>query len=101
MSPATKQAALAKLDALEVNVGYPGTWIDYSPLHIARDDAFGNMRRAEAFLRARNLANLKQPVDPLKWPINPQLPGAVIMFSPNAEFFSAAILQPPYFDWKG
>ena len=23
------------------------------------------------------------------------------MFSPNAEFFSAAILQPPYFDWQG
>ncbi|PYV53512.1 MAG: hypothetical protein DMG91_16890 [Acidobacteria bacterium] len=22
------------------------------------------------------------------------------MFSPNAEFFSAAILQPPYFDWQ-
>ena len=32
---------------------------------------------------------------------NPQVPGAVIMFSPNAEFFSAAILQPPYFDWQG
>jgi predicted metalloendopeptidase len=59
------------------------------------------MRRAEAFLRSRNLTKLKQPVDPIEWPINPQVPGAVIMFSPNAEFFSASILQPPYFDWKG
>ena len=66
-----------------------------------RGDAFGNMRRAEAFLRSRNLAKLKQPVDPIEWPINPQIPGAVIMFSPNAEFFSAAILQPPYFDAQG
>jgi putative endopeptidase len=59
------------------------------------------MRRAEAFNRARNLARLKEPVDPIDWPLNPQAPGAVIMFSPNAEFFSAGILQPPYFDARG
>src|SRR4051812_2088015 len=59
------------------------------------------MRRPEVFIRSRNLAKLKQPVDPIEWPINPQTPGAVIMFSPNAEFFSAAILQPPYFDSSG
>jgi endothelin-converting enzyme/putative endopeptidase len=59
------------------------------------------MQRAEAFNRARNLARLKEPVDPIDWPLNPQAPGAVIMFSPNAEFFSAGILQPPYFDAQG
>ena len=101
MSPRTKQKALAKLSALQVMVGYPDAWIDYSSLDVARGDAFGNMRRAEAFIRLRNLAKLKQPVDPIEWPINPQVPGAVIMFSPNAEFFSAAILQSPYFDSEG
>jgi len=101
MSPQTKEKALAKLAALEVIVGYPDTWIDYSTLNIVRDDAFGNMRRAEAFLRSRNLAKLKEPVDPIEWPINPQVPGAVIMFSPNAEFFTAGMLQPPYFDPSG
>jgi putative endopeptidase len=101
MSPQTKQKASAKLSALQVMVGYPDVWIDYSSLDVLRGDALGNMRRAEAFNRLRNLARLKQPVDPIEWPINPQSPGAVIMFSPNAEFFSAAILQPPYFDWQG
>jgi len=101
MSLPTKQKALAKLAALKVMVGYPDVWIDYSSLEVARGDAFGNMRRAEAFNRRRNLARLKQPVDPIEWPINPQVPGAVIMFSPNAEFFAAAILQPPYFDSEG
>jgi len=101
MSPETRKKALAKLDALEVIVGYPDTWIDYAPLDVVRGDAFGNMQRAEAFLRVRSLAKLKQPVDPIEWPINPQVPGAVIMFSPNAEFFSAGILQPPYFDSQG
>jgi len=59
------------------------------------------MRRAEAFNRSRNLAQLKQPADPDEWRIDPQVVGAVIMFSPNAEFFSAGILQPPYFDSQG
>jgi len=101
MSPQTKEKALAKLAAFEIGIGYPDQWIDYSALDIVRGDAFGNMRRAEAFIRRRSLSQLKQPVDPIEWPINPQTPGAVIMFSPNAEFFSAAILQPPYFDANG
>ena len=101
MSGETRKKALAKLSAFEIYIGYPDTWIDYSSLDVVRGDAFGNMRRAEAFLRARNLAKLKMPVEPIEWPINPQIPGAVIMFSPNAEFFSAAIFQPPYFESDG
>ena len=101
MSPETKQKALAKLAALQVIVGYPDEWIDYSSLEIARGDAFGNMRRAESFHHSRDLSRLRQPVNPIDWPINPQQPGAVIMFSPNAEFFTAGILQPPYFDPDG
>jgi predicted metalloendopeptidase len=101
MSAQTKQQALAKLAALQVIVGYPDVWIDYSSFDVARGDAFDNLRRAEAFNRLRNLAKLKQRVDPIEWPINPQVPGAVIMFSPNAEFFSAAILQAPYFESQG
>src|SRR3989442_5953273 len=59
------------------------------------------MRRAEAFNRLRNLAKLRQPADPAEWRIDPQVVGAVIVFSPNSEFFSAGILQPPYFDSEG
>jgi putative endopeptidase len=101
MSAETKKKALRKLDALTIGVGYPDTWIDYSTLEVVRGDAFGNMQRAEAFNRSRNLAKLRQPADPAEWRIDPQIVGAVIMFSPNAEFFSAAILQPPYFDSQG
>jgi predicted metalloendopeptidase len=101
MSPETKQKALAKLAALQVIVGYPDEWIDYSSFEIVRGDAFGNMRRAESFNRSRDIRRLQQPVNPIDWPINPQQAGAVIMFSPNAEFFTAGILQPPYFDPDG
>jgi putative endopeptidase len=101
MSPQTKEKALAKLAALRIGVGYPDRWIDYSTLDVKRGDALGNMRRAEAFNRSRNLAKLRQPADPNEWRIDPQIVGAVIVFSPNAEFFSAGILQPPYFDSRG
>jgi putative endopeptidase len=101
MSAKAKEKALVKLAALQILVGYPDSWPDYSTLNIVRGDAFGNMRRVEDFLRSRNLIKLKQPVDPIEWPMNPQIPGGVILFSPNAEFFSAGILQPPYFDCNG
>jgi len=101
MSAQTKEKALAKLAALRIDVGYPDEWIDYSTLEIVRGDAFGNMRRAEAFNRSRNLAKLKQKADPDEWRIDPQIVGAIILFSPNTETFSAGILQPPYFDAQG
>jgi putative endopeptidase len=101
MSPSTKQKALVKLAALRIGVGYPDKWIDYSTFDVMRGDAFGNMQRAESFNRSRNLAKLKQPADPDEWRIDPQIVGAIIMFSPNTETFSAGILQPPYFDPQG
>src|SRR5258708_22434725 len=71
MSPSTKEKALAKLAALRVGVGYPDKWIDYSTLKIVAGDAFGNMRRAEAFNRSRNLAKLTEAADPDEWRIDP------------------------------
>lgn len=101
MSPPTKEKALAKLAALRIGLGYPDTWIDYSTFDVVRGDAYGNMRRAEVFNRAYNLAKLKRPPDPGEWRIDPQIVGAVIVFTPNTETFSAGLLQPPYFDSEG
>jgi putative endopeptidase len=101
MSPQTKEKALAKLATLRIDVGYPDIWVDYSTLEIVRGDAFGNMRRAEAFNRSFNLAKLQRPSDPDEWRIDPQIVGAVILFTPNTETFSAGLLQPPYFDPQG
>jgi putative endopeptidase len=101
MSSQTKEKALTKLATLKIGVGYPDKWIDYSTLDVVRGDAFGNMRRAEAFNRFYNLAKLSQPADPGEWRIDPQIIGAVIVFTPNTETFSAGLLQPPYFDFQG
>jgi putative endopeptidase len=101
MSPQTKKMALPKLASLRLGLGYPDKWIDYSTLDVVRGDAFGNMRRAEAFNRSRNLSLLKKLADPDEWRIDAQIVGAVILFTPNTETFSAGILQPPFFDYQG
>ena len=101
MSLATREKAQIKLAAFTLGLGYPDTWIDYSTLDVVRGDAHGNMRRAEAFNRAANIAQLKEPADPAEWRIDAQTVGAVILFTPNTELFAAGILQPPYFDPQG
>jgi predicted metalloendopeptidase len=103
MSPETNAKALAKLASLRVGLGYPETWIDYSGLAIVRGDAFGNLRRAEAFAYRRELAKLSHPVDDDEWSgqIHPQMVNAILNISPNSMQFSAGLLQSPYFDRTG
>ena len=52
MSEPTRVAALAKLDAFRVKIGYPDEWRDWSGLHISRDSYAGN-RLAGGPLRGR------------------------------------------------
>lgn len=102
MSPQTRTKALAKLAALNIGLGYPDHWTDYSTLRIVRGDALGNQQRVEQFAYALALAKLQRPVDPGEWSIvQPHQVGALINFSPNAIQFTAGILQPPYFDPNG
>jgi len=98
MSPETKEKAKAKLAVLEIGVGYPDHWIDYSALDIRPGDALGNAVRADLFETHRNLAKLGKPVDHSEWVMTPQTVNAVNLPVMNAMNFPAAILQPPYFD---
>ncbi|MFA5963212.1 MAG: M13 family metallopeptidase [Sphingomonas sp.] len=103
MSPVTKTKALSKLAALRIGLGYPKSWVDYAPLVVVRDDAFGNLRRVEAFTYRREIAKLRRTVDPDEWAggLHPQMVGAVLDISPNRMEFAAGLLQPPYFDPTG
>src|SRR5262249_3124989 len=98
MATATKEQAKAKLAALEVGVGYPDRWRDYSELTVAADDAVGNFDRAELFELQRNLRKLGQPVDRKEWVMTPQTVNPAILPAMNPLTLPAAILQPPFFD---
>lgn len=98
MTPATKQAARAKLDSLIVGIGYPDTWQSYDGLSVKPDDALGNLLRSEQFHTRVQIARLGQPVDRREWDMPAQVVNAVNLPLQNALNFPAAILQPPFFD---
>jgi endothelin-converting enzyme/putative endopeptidase len=99
MTPETKKKALAKLDAFDRRkVGYPDEWKDYSSVDVARDDFFGNARRARVFEVKRELARIDKPTDRTLWGMTPPTVNAYYSSSNNEIVFPAGILQPPFFD---
>ena len=98
LSPSSRQVAQAKLEALQVGIGYPERWEDWSDLRIDADDAFGNSQRIAERAYRRALERLAQPFDPGDWVLTPQTAGAVLIFQQNAYEFAAALLQPPKYD---
>ena len=98
MSPATKAAALEKLDKFTVKIGYPNKWRDYSGLEVRADDLFGNAERAGIFNWNYQLGRMNGPVDKDEWGMTPQTVNAYYNSTNNEIVFPAAILQPPFFD---
>jgi putative endopeptidase len=98
MSPATRQQALQKLARINVKIGYPDIWRDYSKFQVNPNDLLGNEERAGEFEWNRRLARLDQPVDRSEWGMSPQTVNAYYDPSLNEIVFPAAILQPPFFD---
>jgi putative endopeptidase len=97
MAPATKQAALLKLSRMDVMVGYPDKWRDYSKLRLSPTDLYGNVERSHAFEWAYGLEDLGKPVDRKKWGMTPQTVNAYNGGLRNQIVFPAAILQAPVF----
>jgi putative endopeptidase len=98
MGDETKKAALRKLEAMNVKIGYPDQWRDYGALDIAAGDAFGNRKREAVFMRRRDLDRLTKPADRGEWGMSPQTVNAYNRPVWNEIVFPAAILQPPFFD---
>src|SRR5207247_786787 len=71
MDNATKEAALKKLAAFTVKIGYPDKWRDYSALQIDRGPFVLNAIRASMFDVRRELAKIGKPVDRSEWGMTP------------------------------
>jgi putative endopeptidase len=98
MEPATKAAAIAKLARMDVMVGYPDKFRDYSKLEMKADDLYGNVKRSSAFEWDYQLSDLGKPVDRKKWAMSPATVNAYNGGLENKIVFPAGILQPPLFD---
>jgi putative endopeptidase len=95
-----KAAATDMIAKMDVQVGYPDKWRDYSGLSIDPADLYGNVERSAAFEWAYANEDLNKPVDHKKWGMTPQTVNAYNGGLENKIVFPAAILQPPFFDLK-
>lgn len=98
MSPATKDAALEKLSRMDVMVGYPDKWRDYSGVMADANDLYGSVVSATKFNAEYQMSFLGKPVDHKLWGMNPQTVNAYNGGLLNQIVFPAGILQAPFFD---
>jgi putative endopeptidase len=97
MTDVTKKEAIAKLEKINVKIGYPDKWIDYSSLTIGTDSYYANKKNARQFAVNRDIAKIGNPVDRSEWGMTPQTINAYYSPNMNEIVFPAAILQPPFF----
>ncbi len=101
MRPATRRAALAKLDAMRFDIGAPTAPVGCAGLRTDPADLVGNVKRSRAWHIARELGRLGGPVDRADWKVPPQSVTAYYRHSLNQVVIPAALLRPPVFDPAG
>ncbi|HSP40577.1 MAG TPA: M13 family metallopeptidase [Gillisia sp.] len=105
MTDSTKVKAIEKLGTIVVKVGYPDKWKDYSDLTIYKPENkegsyFQNMMNVNKWRTNETMDKLGEPVDKTEWFMSPQTVNAYYNPSYNEIVFPAAILQPPFYDYK-
>lgn len=104
MTKSTRASAIAKLHKSRVKIGYPDKWKDYSKLKIVGPEAggtyFANMQSAAKWRFNRDIEKLSKPVDKEEWGMSPQTVNAYYNPAFNEIVFPAAILQPPFYNYK-
>lgn len=98
MSSKTRLQALKKLDKIEVRVGAPTQWRDYSSLVIGRNSYVLNVIAANRWNIRRDLAKIGKPLDRQEWSMPPQGINAYYDPSMNNITLLAGILQPPFYN---
>jgi putative endopeptidase len=101
MGESTKEKALEKLETMDVKVGYPDKWRDFSGLKINNDSYVMNVLRAGnfEFEHGNNgMDKIGKPVNRDAWYMPPQTVNAYCDPTKNIIVFPAGILQPPFFN---
>ena len=101
MGDTTKLKAIEKLDKFTVKIGYPDKWKDYSAMAVKpENNYYQNMLAVKQWDFKENLDKINEPVDRTEWGMSPQTVNAYFNPFNNEIVFPAAILQPPFYDYK-
>jgi putative endopeptidase len=98
MRPETRKVALAKVAAMDVQLGYPDQWKDYSAVTIRRDAFWANVIAGRKFQVDEARQRIGKPTDRIVWQLSPSSPDAYIDPPLNVLVLPAGFLQPPYFN---
>ncbi|MFW5793041.1 MAG: M13 family metallopeptidase [Bacteroidota bacterium] len=97
MTEDTKERAREKLNVINVKIGYPDKWKDYSELEISKQAYVLNVLASREFNIKSNIGEIGKAVNRDKWFMNAQTVNAYYSPTMNEIVFPAAILQPPFF----
>ena len=104
MSADTKTKAIEKLNGMNIKIGYPDKWKDYSEMEIIspKDGGtlFDNMLAVQEYNYNDNMSKLGEQVDKTEWFMSPQTVNAYYNPYYNEIVFPAAILQPPFYNYE-
>ncbi len=99
MDDITKQKALSKLHKMNIKIGYPDKWTDYTDMNVnCNNDLLQNILNISHFHYMDNAKNLYNNVDKTKWFMNPHEINAYYSHEFNEIVFPAGILTSPFFD---
>jgi putative endopeptidase len=99
IGPKSRETALKRVDTLDVQIGYPDEWHNYSGLEIKAQPHILNVFQATAFETRRRLAMIGKPIDRTVWPpdINPQTVNAFARKTRHQVIVPAALIQSPLY----
>ncbi|OOM69593.1 M13 family metallopeptidase [Clostridium sp. BL-8] len=102
MSKATKKKALSKLEHVNVKIGYPEEWNDYSDVEVNSYDEGGslvdNVMNIYMSQSKRQFSKLDKPVNKSEWNMGACAVNAYYNALNNEIVFPAGILQSPFYD---
>jgi endothelin-converting enzyme/putative endopeptidase len=100
MAPRTKEIALQKLTATDVQVGYPDHWKDYSGVRVRRDSLWQNVVAGRRFNVEQDRRQVGKPTSRDFWLSTPTPSSAdgYLIVELNKMVLPAGLLQPPFFN---
>lgn len=105
MSSSTKKNAIEKLDKLNVKIGYPENWLDYSKINIKSyeegSSLFENMMILRNFANERVFSKINKPVNKAKESFTPQTVNAFYSANENSIIIPGGLIQGHFYNPNG
>lgn len=105
MSAETKKNAIDKLDKLNIKIGYPESWLDYSKVTIRSYEEGGSLFENAMALRVFALneifSKINKPVDKNKDEFKPQTVNAFYSATENSIIIPGGIIQGHFYNPNG